>query len=156
MATWKNLLDSEREHVGDQSRIIAVAPAELDWDRNFDDGFGDEYGQPFCAWTERRVYFPISYDGKEWIGSVSRAPDGKPLRHFGSSSDIRHGAVRSTGRDLPPYSHFEIPMDKLAGYHLRRFLERSGIKQIDKELDRHKTTNSVYWIAAQMVASSQL
>lgn len=64
--------------------------------------------------------------------------------------------VRSKGWDLPPYTYVAVSLDNLAEFHLRRFLEKSGIEQIDKELDRHKTTKSVYWIAAQMVASSQL
>jgi hypothetical protein len=29
------------------------------------------------------VYFPACYDGAEWVGSVSRNPDGKATRHQG-------------------------------------------------------------------------
>lgn len=84
--------------------------------------------------------------------------------HTRYSNDIEGGRcakdmiaieVQSKGWDLPPYSHVEVPTDKLAEYHLPRFLEKSDNERIDKELRRHRTTNSAYWIAAQMLASSQ-
>ena len=32
----------------------------------------------FTAWTKDTVYFPAIYDHEQWVGSVSRNPDGKP------------------------------------------------------------------------------
>ncbi len=48
-----------------------------------DTGHGGEQGQPFTVWTERRVYFPLCYDGAEWVGSAPRDPCDEALRHQG-------------------------------------------------------------------------
>ncbi len=49
----------------------------------FDSGWGGTEGEPFTVWSKRRVYFPVQYDGSEWVDSVSRDPDGKPTSHLG-------------------------------------------------------------------------
>jgi len=49
----------------------------------FDDGYGGSEGVPFTVWTVKTVYFPIVYDGAEWVGSVARNPNGKPTKHQG-------------------------------------------------------------------------
>lgn len=46
-------------------------------------GYGGTEGKPFTVWTMRHVYFPVQYDGAEWVDWVSRHPDGKPTRHVG-------------------------------------------------------------------------
>ena len=35
-----------------------------------------------CVWTRDRVYFPLTYNGMEAVGSVSRNPDQKPVVHL--------------------------------------------------------------------------
>ncbi len=37
--------------------------------------------QPFRAWSEKYVYFPIEYDGDNWLGSVLRNPCNKAFFH---------------------------------------------------------------------------
>lgn len=49
----------------------------------FDHSYGGTNGVPFTLWTKRRVYFPVCYDGAEWVESVSRNPDGKATEHVG-------------------------------------------------------------------------
>jgi len=49
----------------------------------FDHGYGGTLGEPFTLWTKGRVYFPVQYDGSEWVESVPRNPDGKATPHFG-------------------------------------------------------------------------
>jgi hypothetical protein len=49
----------------------------------FDSGHGVNEGRPFTVWTRHSVYFPLTYDGLEWVGSVARHPDGKPTPHQG-------------------------------------------------------------------------
>lgn len=66
---WKNVVS------------CTLTDAELDVD--FDDDFGGNDGRPFTLWTAGRVYFPVTYDGSEWVESVSREPDGKPTKHVG-------------------------------------------------------------------------
>ena len=52
-------------------------------DYEFDDGYGGSNGVQFTAWTKDIVYFPVVYDGKEWISSISRNPCNKPSGHKG-------------------------------------------------------------------------
>lgn len=40
----------------------------------FDCGFGGTNGPRFTVWTKTRVFFPVCYDGAEWVESVSRDP----------------------------------------------------------------------------------
>ena len=49
----------------------------------FNNDYGSKKGVPFTAWTARTVYFPVCYDGAEWVGSVSRHPDGQATEHQG-------------------------------------------------------------------------
>jgi len=48
-----------------------------------DQGDGGTEGAPFTLWTAKAVYFPVQYDGAEWVGSASRHPDGVPTQHQG-------------------------------------------------------------------------
>ena len=43
-------------------------------DTKFDAGYGGTGGKSFTAWGEKFVYFPICYDGAEWVGSAPRNP----------------------------------------------------------------------------------
>lgn len=63
--------------------IVSSATPLPALDRMFDSGYGGSEGEPFTVWTHGRVYFPLVYDGAEWVGSVSRSPDGKATKHFG-------------------------------------------------------------------------
>ena len=50
----------------------------------FDSGYGGVEGIAFMLWTGSYVYFPIMYDGAEWVESVPRNPtDDVKLGHFG-------------------------------------------------------------------------
>lgn len=84
MTTWRKELTRA---LADQREIWAdvvtctLAPAQLDVE--FDNGWGRPEGAPFTLWTARRVYFPATHDGKEWVASVARDPDGLPTAHIG-------------------------------------------------------------------------
>lgn len=52
-------------------------------DYSFDNGYGGTNGFSFTAWTEDRVYFPVQYDGAEWIESVPRIPCEETTDHLG-------------------------------------------------------------------------
>ena len=56
---------------------------EAQWDELFDSGFGGSEGEPFTAWSESYVYFPVVYDGAEWVGRVPRHPCDVPTKHQG-------------------------------------------------------------------------
>jgi hypothetical protein len=40
-------------------------------------------GEDVLIWTEERVYFPVVYDGAEWMGSAPRAPQPAGQGHVG-------------------------------------------------------------------------
>lgn len=64
--------------------VESMAPEKGKWlDYLFNDDYGYEEGVPFTLWTKNKVYFPVCYDGNEWVGSVSRNPDNKPTKHMG-------------------------------------------------------------------------
>lgn len=63
--------------------VVGCTLDDAGLDREFYGGYGLIEGAPFTLWTKRRVYFPASYDGLEWVSSVSRKPDGKPTHHVG-------------------------------------------------------------------------
>ena len=49
----------------------------------FDAGYGAEEGVAFTAWSENYVYFPINYDGAEWVGHAPRNPCDIKMEHQG-------------------------------------------------------------------------
>jgi hypothetical protein len=46
-------------------------------------GYGGHNGKSFTAWTDARVYFPVVYDGAEWVGSAPRNPCDEATEHQG-------------------------------------------------------------------------
>ena len=80
---WHKLINDAREEVGDDSDVVAVVPSLFDWHKEFDDGFGGSEGEPFTVWTKNRVYFPMVYDGSEWVGSAPRDPCDEVSKHKG-------------------------------------------------------------------------
>ena len=84
MSNWKEMLNSALEENGESwSDVEANTMSENEMAKNFDSGYGATEGCPFTVWTKNTVYFPLSYDGSEWVGSVSRNPDGRPTAHQG-------------------------------------------------------------------------
>lgn len=82
--TWRLLLIQAMEERGESmADLVSITLADEQLDKRFNDGYGGSEGDPFTAWTANTVYFPIVYDGAEWVGSVSRNPDGKPTAHQG-------------------------------------------------------------------------
>ena len=84
MSTWKELLEETLKERGEElADLEANTLTDADMVKEFDSGFGGTEGVPFTAWSAKTVYFPICYDGAEWVGSVARHPDGKPTEHQG-------------------------------------------------------------------------
>lgn len=78
--TWRNELNLTL--VKGES-IIACTISDEELDREFDDSYGGTEGSPFTAWSENWVYFPICYDGSEWVGLAPRNPGGRSMGHQG-------------------------------------------------------------------------
>ena len=83
MRNWRELLQHEFEQTGDSFETIVTTLTDEELDRKFDDGFGSSEGEPFTAWSENYVYFPVVYDGAEWVGFAPRNPNGKATKHVG-------------------------------------------------------------------------
>jgi hypothetical protein len=84
MNNWKEmLLDVMWEQGETLADIEANTMTDEEMNKEFDSGYGGTKGVSFTVWTKNTVYFPICYDGAEWVGSVSRNPDGKSTEHQG-------------------------------------------------------------------------
>jgi len=82
--TWRNLISDELAVAGESwSDVVANTLTDEQLDVTFDSGYGGTEGRPFGMWTANRVYFPLCYDGAEWVGSVPRNPQIDPLPHLG-------------------------------------------------------------------------
>lgn len=82
--TWREFLIKVMENYQESLEdIVSIAPSDLDMDLDFDESFGGIEGTAFTIWTKNRVYFPVVYDGSEWVDSVSRNPDGIATNHVG-------------------------------------------------------------------------
>lgn len=83
MTTWREELEDARRSADDDSPVVALAPDEAAFDVEFNSGYGLSAGPAVLAWTEDRVYFPVVYDGAEWLGSAPRNPVGVGQFHVG-------------------------------------------------------------------------
>lgn len=82
--SWKMLLEREMDARGETlADLEANTLTDAEMVKEFNAGHGGTEGIPFTAWSPKTVYFPVCYDGAEWVGSVSRHPDGKPTCHQG-------------------------------------------------------------------------
>lgn len=83
MTTWRREFIHAAKLDDDASPIVAVAPDEAALDAPFDPGYGGPEGPDVLVWTEERVYFPVVYDGAEWMGSAPRDPQPEGQGHVG-------------------------------------------------------------------------
>ena len=84
MTTWKEQILHEMKIVGETFQdVVSSTLTDEQLLKEFDSSYGHSQGLAFTLWTSNRVYFPVVYDGAEWVESVSRNPDGKPTHHVG-------------------------------------------------------------------------
>ena len=81
MKTWYDEISCIAKEKGED--IIECTLSEADLHEEFNDGFGGTEGKPFTAWSENWVYFPICYDGAEWVGCAPRNPCSEAMDHQG-------------------------------------------------------------------------
>jgi len=77
MTSWKKEIKIYKD------KIIHCTLTESEMAIEFDNGFGCSEGKPFTAWSKYWVYFPVVYDGAEWISRVPRNPCDKSMGHVG-------------------------------------------------------------------------
>jgi len=77
---WYNELKDEFKVNGDSfdGMVCNISQEELKMEFNGD--FGQCNGSDFVAWTRDWVYFPVGYDGSEYVASVPRNPCTLKLR----------------------------------------------------------------------------
>ncbi len=80
---WREMLALAMERYGDAGPVMLAPDDAAVWDRLFDSGYGGTKGKPVLAWTEERVYFPVVYDGAEWLESAPRHPRTEGQEHVG-------------------------------------------------------------------------
>lgn len=68
MATWKALIKA----LAKDDEIIYCTLTDKELEEEFYSGYGMSNGKPFTAWSEKYVYFPVVYDGAEWVERVPR------------------------------------------------------------------------------------
>lgn len=79
MANWKDMIKNE----AGEDKIISCTLTEDELRKEFNEGYGMHEGEAFTAWGEKYVYFPIVYDGAEWVGKAPRNPSDEATEHMG-------------------------------------------------------------------------
>ena len=72
MTNWKQMLIEAFEETGDDFEKMETTLTSEELVKEFDDGLGLSEGTHFTAWGEMYVYFPVVYDGAEWVGYAPR------------------------------------------------------------------------------------
>lgn len=84
MTSWREAIADAMKSYGETwADVEACTLDAAGLDRRFNDGYGGTAGRRFTVWTARSVYFPVCYDGSEWVGRMSRHTDGEPTEHIG-------------------------------------------------------------------------
>jgi len=83
MTTWRKMFKEVFQETGDTFDGVEMTLSEKDLDVRFDAGYGLSEGKAFTAWSRNYVYFPVVYDGAEWIDYVPRNPNGEATNHIG-------------------------------------------------------------------------
>jgi hypothetical protein len=69
---WKDMIEAQVLFNKEDPASLTHTLSPSEYAREFNDGYGGSEGMPFTAWTTNYVYFPVVYDGSEWVGSAPR------------------------------------------------------------------------------------
>lgn len=83
MKTWRQLITETLKETNENFDDLVINIPEGELDRKFDNGLGNPEGSCFTAWGPQYVYFPLCYDGSEWVGYAPRNPCEKMMEHQG-------------------------------------------------------------------------
>ena len=82
--TWRKEIESEFEHAEEcWENVEFTTLTEENLDKEFYPGYGATEGCAFTLWTKERVFFPVCYDGAEWVDWVYRNPCNHASSHVG-------------------------------------------------------------------------
>lgn len=82
-ATWRTDLLAAFTRTGDSPATMITTLSDAELDRRISKKYGGSRGLPFTAWGDRYVYFPVVYDGREWVGWAPRNPCDEATGHMG-------------------------------------------------------------------------
>ena len=71
-STWREMINEAAAERGE--RIIQDTLTDGEAVIEIDKGHIVTRGEGFTAWSENYVFFPICYDGVQWVGSAPRNP----------------------------------------------------------------------------------
>lgn len=83
MTTWYKELEKAFSETGEDIKHMLCTLSQEELDKTFNNGWGGHEGMPFTAWGEKYVYFPVVYDGAEWVGYARRDPCDEASHHWG-------------------------------------------------------------------------
>jgi hypothetical protein len=83
MANWYEMLKEMAENDGEEVAEIVCTLSKKELEEEFNSGYGGSEGRHFTAWGKNWVYFPIVYDGAEWVGHAPRNPCNISMAHQG-------------------------------------------------------------------------
>lgn len=83
ITSWYELLQIAISKHGEKIEDVVHTMSEEELHRTFDNGYGGTHGKPFTAWGPSWVYFPVGYDGAEWVGAAPRNPCDIKTEHQG-------------------------------------------------------------------------
>jgi len=72
LTCWREKILDVLKNTGEALEDIHFEPHDINLDKKFDDGYGTSEGVPFVGIGDTYVYFPVVYDGCEWVGCVPR------------------------------------------------------------------------------------
>jgi len=105
--TWRIYLKDACLETGENVADLVSTLSEEDLDRPFVcPSRWESSGVPFQAWGPVFTYFPIEYDGRQWVGFVPRNPcntpahpqgydEGGELSYFGDHSRLQAARARA-------------------------------------------------------------
>jgi len=83
MANWKEMLIKVFKETGDDFEKMETTLTDEELVKEFDCGLGISEGTYFTSWGENYVYFPVVYDGSEWVGYAPRNVCDIKTSHWG-------------------------------------------------------------------------
>lgn len=79
--TWRAMIQDILDCDVENEQLLFVAPNKEVLDVVFNSGYGTAEGPEFLAWSENYVFFPLEYDGSEYVGYAPRNPVARTMRH---------------------------------------------------------------------------
>ena len=84
--SWSKMIWCTAMDLGEEVLCSNPSLDNAQMTRTFDTSYGGREGDPFVAFTENFVLFPVVYDGAEWVGWAPR----NPVDGYGRAAEPRN------------------------------------------------------------------